>query len=100
MWDHQFPSKSFSVITQMENEMAPVILTDLDDTLFQTMPKCPPGATELRQMSSLMDGSASGFATKLHQNFPPWPEAGLVVPVPARGPDMLARATTSSSPAS
>src|SRR3546814_5293925 len=63
----------------MENEMAPVILTDLDDTLFQTMPKCPPGATDLRQMSSLMDGSASGFATKLQQNFLAWLEAGLVV---------------------
>ena len=30
--------------------MNPVILTDLDDTLFQTLPKCPPGAEGLRQM--------------------------------------------------
>src|SRR3546814_14145990 len=81
----------------MENEMAPVILTDLDDTLFQTMPKCPPGATDLRQMSSLMDGSASGFATKLQQNFLAWHEAGLVVPVTARGRDVLARVTIPSS---
>src|SRR3546814_6219999 len=79
--------------------MAPVILTDLDDTLFQTMPKCPPGATDLRQMSSLMDGSASGFATKLQQNFLAWLEAGLVVPVTARGRDVLARVNIPSSPA-
>lgn len=79
--------------------MAPVILTDLDDTLFQTMPKCPPGATELRQMSSLLDGTASGFATKLQQNFLLWLEAGLVVPVTARGRDVLARVDIPSSPA-
>jgi len=79
--------------------MAPVILTDLDDTLFQTMPKCPPGATELRQMSSLLDGTASGFATKLQQNFLLWLEAGLVIPVTARGRDVLARVNIQSSPA-
>lgn len=79
--------------------MAPVILTDLDDTLFQTMPKCPPGATELRQMSSLLDGTASGFATKMQQNFLLWLEAGLVVPVTARGRDVLARVDIPSSPA-
>src|SRR3546814_11120304 len=84
---------------QRENEMVPVILTDLDDTLFQTMPKCPPGATDLRQMSSLMDGSPSGFATKLQQNFLLWLEAGLVVPVTARGRDVLARVNIPSSPA-
>lgn len=79
--------------------MAPVILTDLDDTLFQTMPKCPPGASDLRQMSSLMDGSPSGFATKLQQNFLAWLEAGQVIPVTARGRDVLARVNISSSPA-
>src|SRR3546814_20999555 len=68
----------------MENEIAPVILTDLDDTLFQTMPKCPPGATDLRQLSSLMAGSASGFATKLQQHFLARLEPGLVVPVTPR----------------
>src|SRR3546814_6958822 len=46
-----------------------------------------------------MDGSASGFATKLQQNFLAWLEAGLVVPVTARGRDVLARVNIPSSPA-
>lgn len=79
--------------------MAPLILTDLDDTLFQTMPKCPPGATGLRQMSSLLDGTASGFATRMQQNFLVWLEAGQVIPVTARGRDVLARVNIPSSPA-
>jgi len=79
--------------------MAPVILTDLDDTLFQTMPKCPPSATDLRPMSTLMDGSPSGFATKLQQNFLLWLKAGLVIPVTARGRAVLARVNIPSSPA-
>src|SRR3546814_15223297 len=83
----------------MGNERGPVIRPDRVDTLFQPRPKSPPGATDLRQMSSLMDGSASGCATKLQQNFLAWLEAGLVVPVTARGRDVLARVNIPSSPA-
>ena len=84
---------------RLMNDMMPVIFTDLDDTLFQTMPKCPPGATGLRQMSSLLDGTASGFATRMQQNFLLWLQFGQVVPVTARGRDVLARVDIPSSPA-
>jgi hypothetical protein len=77
----------------------PVILTDLDDTLFQTLPKCPPGQQGLRQMSSLLDGSPSGFATPMQQNFLRWLETGTVIPVTARGRDVLARVTIGQAPA-
>ena len=79
--------------------MNPLVLTDLDDTLFQTLPKCPPGITGLRQMSSLVDGTPSGFATPLQQNFLRWLETGSVVPVTARGRDVLARVNIGSAPA-
>jgi hydroxymethylpyrimidine pyrophosphatase-like HAD family hydrolase len=84
---------------QRDNDMSPLILTDLDDTLFQTLPKCPPGADGLRQMSSLLDGTASGFATKMQQNFLLWLEVGKVIPVTARGRDVLARVNIARSPA-
>jgi len=77
----------------------PVILTDLDDTLFQTLPKCPPGQQGLRQMSSLLDGSPSGFATPMQQHFLRWLETGTVIPVTARGRDVLARVTIGQAPA-
>ena len=79
--------------------MNPVSLTDLDDTLFQTLPKCPPGAEGLRQMSSLLDGSPSGFATPMQQHFLRWLETGTVIPVTARGRDVLARVTIGQAPA-
>lgn len=79
--------------------MDPVVLTDLDDTLFQTMPKCPPGAEGLRQMSSLLDGTPSGFSTSMQQHFLRWLEVGAVVPVTARGRDVLARVNIRQAPA-
>jgi hypothetical protein len=79
--------------------MNPVVLTDLDDTLFQTMPKCPPGAEGLLQMSSLVDGTPSGFATTMQQRFLRWLEVGAVVPVTARGRDVLARVNIKQAPA-
>lgn len=78
--------------------MKPVILTDLDDTLFQTMPKVPEGTTGLRLMSTLVDGSPSGFATPMQQNFLHWLEIGAVIPVTARGSDVLARVNIKSAP--
>jgi hypothetical protein len=79
--------------------MRPLVLTDLDDTLFQTMPKCPPGKEGLRQMSSLLDGSPSGFATPMQQHFLGWLRDGTVVPVTARGRDVLARVAIEQAPA-
>lgn len=79
--------------------MAPVILTDLDDTLFQTLPKCPPGMDGLLQMSTLQDGSPSGFATPLQQRFLRWLQNGDVIPVTARGREVLARVAIGQAPA-
>jgi hypothetical protein len=79
--------------------MNPIVLTDLDDTLFQTLPKCPPDADGLRLMSTLVDGSPSGFATPLQQNFLRWLQAGVVIPVTARGSDVLARVDIKAAPA-
>lgn len=79
--------------------MTPLILTDLDDTLFQTMEKCPPGSANLKPMSSLIDGSPSGFATAMQQHFLKWLSVGDVVPVTARGRDVLARVAIRQAPA-
>jgi hypothetical protein len=79
--------------------MTPLILTDLDDTLFQTLEKCPADRTGLKQMSSLIDGSPSGFATPLQQHVLRWLDNGTVVPVTARGRDVLARVDIRQAPA-
>ena len=79
--------------------MTPLILTDLDDTLFQTLEKCPVDRRGLKQMSSLIDGSPSGFATPMQQHFLHWLETGDVVPVTARGRDVLARVAIRQAPA-
>ncbi len=79
--------------------MTPLILSDLDDTLFQTLEKCTPDRDGLKQMSSLIDGSPSGFATPLQQHFLHWLGSGSVVPVTARGRDVLARVAIRQSPA-
>jgi hypothetical protein len=79
--------------------MTPLILADLDDTLFQTLEKCPPDRRGLKQMSSLIDGSPSGFATPLQQHMLCWLGSGDVVPVTARGRDVLARVDIGQAPA-
>ncbi len=79
--------------------MTPLILTDLDDTLFQTLEKCPVDRAGLKQMSSLIDGSPSGFATPVQQHFLAWLNHGTVVPVTARGRDVLARVAIRQAPA-
>ena len=78
--------------------MKPVILTDLDDTLFSTLRKCP-GIDGLALMSTLADGSPSGYATPVQQNFLAWLQVGQVIPVTARGTDVLARVNISQAPA-
>lgn len=79
--------------------MKPVILTDLDDTLFSTLRKCPPGIEGLALMSTLADGSPSGYATPVQQNFLAWLQVGQVIPVTARGTDVLAQVNISQAPA-
>ena len=69
----------------------PIALVDLDDTLFQTVGKCPGGTGEgLRLMSRLVDGSPSGYATQTQQNLLSWLRMGKVIPVTARSRDVLA----------
>jgi hydroxymethylpyrimidine pyrophosphatase-like HAD family hydrolase len=78
----------------------PLILADLDDSLFQTRPKCgdwPEG--ELRLMSRLADGSPSGYATPPQQALLDWLAQGELVPVTARARDVLARVDIAQAPA-
>ncbi|KQN09677.1 sucrose-6-phosphate hydrolase [Sphingobium sp. Leaf26] len=78
----------------------PIALVDLDDTLFQTVGKCPGGTGEgLRLMSRLVDGSPSGYATQPQQNLLSWLRIGKVIPVTARSRDVLARVHIEQAPA-
>lgn len=78
----------------------PIALVDLDDTLFQTVGKCPGGTGEgLRLMSRLVDGSPSGYATQTQQNLLSWLRMGKVIPVTARSRDVLARVDIEQAPA-
>lgn len=78
----------------------PLILADLDDSLFQTRGKCGdwPDA-QLRPMSRLEDGSPSGFATPPQQALLAWLAQGEVVPVTARSRAVLARVDIAQAPA-
>ena len=76
-----------------------LILTDLDDTLFQTARKCPPEATGLLAMSYLADGQESGFATQRQQRMLRWLQQGTVVPVTARSREVLGRVNIRQNPA-
>lgn len=69
----------------------PIIFTDLDDTLFQTMRKIPEGTPDLTVMSTLVDGSPSGYATPRQQAFLEWLQSGNVIPVTARSQDVINR---------
>ncbi|MFL0419230.1 sucrose-6-phosphate hydrolase [Sphingomonas sp. 179-I 2A4 NHS] len=76
-----------------------LILTDLDDTLFQTRRKCPSGDGELTPMSFLADGSESGYATTKQAEFMAWLNNGVVVPVTARSREVLGRVKIKQEPA-
>lgn len=68
-----------------------IALVDLDDTLFQTRRKCPPGV-ELTPYAYAADGSALSFATPAQLGFIAWLEAtALIVAVTARSTGALAR---------
>lgn len=76
-----------------------LILTDLDDTLFQTAHKCPANAVNLLPMSYLEGGKESGYATQRQQRLLAWLQDGQVVPVTARSREVLARVNIEQSPA-
>jgi hypothetical protein len=78
----------------------PLILADLDDSLFQTRRKCgdwPEG--DLKPMSRLADGSPSGYATPPQQALLGWLAQGELVPVTARARAVLARVDIAQAPA-
>lgn len=78
----------------------PLILADLDDSLFQTRAKCgdwPEAA--LRPMSRLVDGTPSGYATPPQQALLGWLAHGELVPVTARSRPVLARVDIAQAPA-
>jgi hydroxymethylpyrimidine pyrophosphatase-like HAD family hydrolase len=82
------------------NLTSPLILADLDDSLFQTRGKCgswPEG--DLKLMSRLADGSPSGYATPPQQGLLAWLAAGEIVPVTARSRAVLARVAIPQAPA-
>lgn len=69
-----------------------VTLVDLDDTLFQTRRKCPPGITDLTPFAFTADGTPISFATPAQMKFIAWLEATThVVAVTARSVDALFR---------
>lgn len=77
----------------------PLVLTDLDDTLFQTERKCPEDMGEYKIMSRLEDGTQSGLASERQLRFMDWLDAGTIVPVTARDRDVLARVAIRQAPA-
>ncbi|CDH47178.1 MAG: hypothetical protein IPL59_20360 [Candidatus Competibacteraceae bacterium] len=68
-----------------------VIFLDLDDTILQTAPKCPPGEAVI---PAAMDrtGRALSFMTRAQQRLLAfWLDQGTVIPVTGRTDDALAR---------
>jgi hypothetical protein len=74
--------------------MRAIALVDLDDTLFQTLRKCPPDVPRdaLVPLGFARDGSASSYATPRQRNLIAWlSETSWLVPVTARSRDALER---------
>jgi hypothetical protein len=74
--------------------MRAIALVDLDDTLFQTLRKCPPDVPEgaLTPLGFARDGSPLSYATPRQMSFIAWlSETALLVPVTARSRDALER---------
>lgn len=75
--------------------MRAIALVDLDDTLFQTLRKCPPDVPHdrLTPLGFAKDGSALSYATPRQVRFIEWlAETTHMVPVTARSLDALRRA--------
>jgi hypothetical protein len=73
-------------------------LVDLDDTLFQTLRKCPPDvpAERLVPLGFARDGSPLSYATPRQVNLLEWlSESAWLVPVTARSREALMRARIS-----
>ena len=71
-----------------------IALVDLDDTLFQTLRKCPPDVAPdaLTPLGYLQDGTALSFATPRQMAFLGWlADTAYLVPVTARSLDALRR---------
>lgn len=74
--------------------MRVIALVDLDDTLFQTIRKCPPDVEHaaLTPLAVAVSGQPLGFATPRQMEFLTWLSEGAhVVPVTARSLDALRR---------
>lgn len=74
--------------------MRAIALVDLDDTLFQTLGKCPPDVAReaLHPLGYAADGSPLSYATPRQLSFLSWiSESTLLVPVTARSRDALDR---------
>lgn len=80
--------------------MKPLFLSDLDDTLFTTARKITDAKIdECTVASTLVDGSPSGYRTPKLQQLHALMSVGEVVPVTARGRDVLARCEVPQAPA-
>ncbi|HYG48957.1 MAG TPA: hypothetical protein VD846_13575 [Allosphingosinicella sp.] len=82
--------------------MRAIALVDLDDTLFQTLGKCPPDVAveALAPIGYAADGSPLSYATPRQLSFLAWiSESALLVPVTARSRDALERVRISWSSA-
>jgi hypothetical protein len=79
--------------------MTPIVFSDLDDTLFQTLRKCPDEGDGLKVMSTLVDGSPSGYSTPRQQAMLDWLSSGRLIPVTARSTAVLARVDIAQAPA-
>lgn len=79
--------------------IGPLVLTDLDDTLFQTLGKCPPDMGDGKIMTVLSDGAPSGYASERQIRLLSWLDQGLIVPVTARSREVLGRVIIRQSPA-
>jgi HAD superfamily hydrolase (TIGR01484 family) len=76
--------------------MQSYIFLDLDDTLFQTLRKCPLGADDpkLQARASLADGTDNSYATHKQQWLWQWLEQGFkIVPVTGRDNSAFDRVT-------
>jgi len=74
--------------------MRVIALVDLDDTLFQSLRKCPPDvpADALTALGFGRDGAPLGYASPRQRHFLDWlAQSALVIPVTARSRDGLSR---------
>jgi hypothetical protein len=79
---------------EVNDQVRAIALVDLDDTLFQTLGKCPPDvpAEALAPIGYARDGAPLSFATPRQLGFLSWlSDSALLIPVTARSRDALDR---------